>query len=102
MNIGCTGNYRKEEYYTILNKIYTILEKTDAKLLISSDLEKNLDFQMFKKCSGRNHLRYIPFLKMESDPNENRDRSCQKNGDPAKLIQLRHRKSLQILPKRGE
>ena len=39
---------------------------------------------------------------MESDPNENRDRSCQKNGDPAKLIQLRHRKSLQILPKRGE
>ena len=46
MNIGCTGNYRKEEYYTILNKIYTILEKTDAKLLISSDLEKNLDFQI--------------------------------------------------------
>ena len=46
MIIGCTGNYRKEEYYTILNKIYTILEKTDAKLLISSDLEKNLDFQV--------------------------------------------------------
>ena len=45
MNIGCTGNYRKEEYYTILNKIYTILEKTDAKLFISSDLEKNLNFQ---------------------------------------------------------
>ena len=39
---------------------------------------------------------------MESDPNENQNRSCQKNGDPAKLIQLRHRKSLQILPKRGE
>jgi len=46
MNIGCTGNYRKEEYYTILNKIYTILEKTEAKLFISSDLEKNLDFQI--------------------------------------------------------
>ena len=46
MIIGCTGNYRKEEYYTILSKIYTILEKTDAKLFISSDLEKNLDFQI--------------------------------------------------------
>ena len=46
MIIGCTGNYRKEEYYTILNKIYTILEKTEAKLFISSDLEKNLDFQI--------------------------------------------------------
>ena len=46
MNIGCTGNYRKEEYYTILNKIYSILDKTEAKLFISSDLEKNLDFQI--------------------------------------------------------
>ena len=46
MIIGCTGNYRKEEYYSILNKVYTILGKTDSKLLISSDLEKNPNFQI--------------------------------------------------------
>ena len=30
MIIGCTGNYRKEEYFIILERLYSILSKTDA------------------------------------------------------------------------
>ena len=41
MIIGCTGNYRKEEYYIILERIYSILSKLDAEFLISDDLKKN-------------------------------------------------------------
>ena len=39
MVIGCTGNYRKEEYYTILEKIHNILKNKDVKLFVSSDLK---------------------------------------------------------------
>ena len=40
MIIGCTGNYRKEEYFIILERIYSILSKSDTELLISDDLLK--------------------------------------------------------------
>jgi NAD+ kinase len=40
MIIGCTGNYRKEEYFIILERIYSILSKSDNELLISDDLIK--------------------------------------------------------------
>ena len=43
MIIGCTGNYRKEEYFIILERIYSILSKSDAEFLISDDLKKNED-----------------------------------------------------------
>ena len=43
MIIGCTGNYRKEEFFVILSRIHTILSKTDVKFLISDDLQKNED-----------------------------------------------------------
>ena len=41
MIIGCTGNYRKEEYFIILERLYSILSKSDAELIISDDLKKN-------------------------------------------------------------
>ena len=44
MIIGCTGNYRKEEFYSILQKVYSILKDENVELLISSDLEKNTEF----------------------------------------------------------
>jgi len=40
MIIGCTGNYRKDEYFIILERIYSILSKSDVELLISDDLTK--------------------------------------------------------------
>ena len=46
MIIGCTGNYRKEEYYRILQIIYSILKDQNVKFLISSDLEKNTEFEI--------------------------------------------------------
>ena len=46
MIIGCTGNYRKEEYFTILERIYSIFSKADVKLLVSDDLIKNDVFQI--------------------------------------------------------
>ena len=46
MIIGCTGNFRKAEYYTILERVYAILVKSDIKFLISDDLKKNKDFQI--------------------------------------------------------
>ena len=44
MIIGCTGNYRKQEFYTILQKVHTILSDKNIEFIISSDLEKNTDF----------------------------------------------------------
>ena len=41
MLIGCTGNYRKEEYYTILWKIHKFLKNKDVELFVSSDLNKS-------------------------------------------------------------
>ena len=46
MIIGCTGNYRKEEFYTILNKVHEILSKNDIEFIISSDLNKNSEFNI--------------------------------------------------------
>ena len=46
MIIGCTGNYRKGEYFTILEKVNTILAKSDIEFFISDDLKKNKDFQI--------------------------------------------------------
>ena len=46
MIIGCTGNYRKEEFYTILQKVHEILSKEDIEFIISSDLNKNSEFNI--------------------------------------------------------
>ena len=46
MIIGCTGNYRKEEYYTILERVIAIIENSDVTFLISDDLKKNMRFQI--------------------------------------------------------
>ena len=46
MIIGCTGNYRKEEFYTILQKIHAILSKKDIEFIISSDLKKNSELSI--------------------------------------------------------
>jgi len=46
MIIGCTGNYRKEEFYTILQKVNFILKDESVEFLISSDLEKNTEFKI--------------------------------------------------------
>ena len=46
MIIGCTGNYRKEEFYTILQKVHKILSKEDIECIISSDLNKNSEFNI--------------------------------------------------------
>ena len=40
MIIGCTGNYRKEEYCIILEEIHRILKNKDVELFVSSDLIK--------------------------------------------------------------
>ena len=44
MIIGCTGNYRKDRFYTILQKVYSILKDENVEFLISSDLKKNTKF----------------------------------------------------------
>ena len=46
MIIGCTGNYRKEEFYTILQKVHEILSREDVEFIISSDLNKNSEFNI--------------------------------------------------------
>ncbi len=46
MIIGCTGNYRKEEFYSILKKIHTILSKENVEFIISSDLKSNSKFNI--------------------------------------------------------
>ena len=46
MIVGCTGNYRKEEFYTILHKVHEILSKEDVEFIISSDLNKNSEFNI--------------------------------------------------------
>ena len=46
MIIGCTGNYRKAEFYSILQKVYSILKDENVEFLISSDLEKNTEFEI--------------------------------------------------------
>ena len=35
MIIGCTGNYRKDEFYPILQKTYSILKDRNVEFLIS-------------------------------------------------------------------
>ena len=41
MIIGCTGNYRKSKFFSILDKICEILFKRDVELIISDDLLKS-------------------------------------------------------------
>ncbi len=41
MIVGCTGNYRKNKFFSILDKISHILFKRDVELLISNDLLKS-------------------------------------------------------------
>ena len=49
MIIGCTGNYRKDEFYPILQKTYSILKDRNVEFLISSDLIKNTEFNIPKE-----------------------------------------------------
>ena len=46
MIIGCTGNFRKKEFISILEKIHTNLLKEDIQLIISDDMKKNQDIQI--------------------------------------------------------
>ena len=46
MIIGCTGNYRKKEFYNILEKLHNIFKKLNVRFIISSDLEKNQNFNI--------------------------------------------------------
>ena len=41
MIVGFTGNYRKEEYFSILSKVHGILKNKKIQLLVSDDLLKN-------------------------------------------------------------
>jgi len=46
MIIGCTGNFRKDKFFSILERVYDILEKLDVKILISDDMKKNDKFHI--------------------------------------------------------
>ena len=46
MIIGCTGNYRKEEYFTILQEVHALLSIEDVEFIISSDLKKSSEFSI--------------------------------------------------------
>lgn len=46
MIIGCTGNYRKQEFYNILEILHNLFKKQNIKFIISSDLEKNKKFNI--------------------------------------------------------
>ena len=46
MIIGCTGNFRKDKYFSILERVYDILTKLDVKILISDDMKKNDKFHI--------------------------------------------------------
>ena len=41
MIIGCTGNYRKADFFSILDKIYNYLSDKKVQFLISNDLLKS-------------------------------------------------------------
>jgi len=58
MIIGCTGNYRKKEFYPILQKVHKILRNNGIQLIISSDLEKNSEFTI------PSDYKIMDFLKM--------------------------------------
>ena len=49
MIIGCTGNFRKKEFYTILSKVHDILSLNNINYYISSDLQKNLNNEINKE-----------------------------------------------------
>ena len=59
MIIGCTGNYRKEEFYGILQKVYSILKDENVEFLISSDLEKNTEFKIPNEYIIMNFLQLV-------------------------------------------
>ena len=41
MIIGITGNYRKKEFFTILNNIYKILNNAKIEFVVSDDFQKH-------------------------------------------------------------
>ena len=45
MVVGCTGNYRKEEYYSILRKVHKQLDSNEFDILVSTDLLKTTEFE---------------------------------------------------------
>ena len=61
MVIGCTGNYRKSEYFEIVKYINNFLSKNDIKCVVSSDLynTENLDKNLVK------NLEIIEFSELE-------------------------------------
>jgi NAD+ kinase len=46
MIIGCTGNYRKEGYLTILDRVHSMLSQENIDIIISDDLKKRSDFKI--------------------------------------------------------
>ena len=62
MVIGCTGNYRKSEYFEIVKYINDFLVKNDIKCVVSSDLynAENLDKNKLQKIFDH---KILPLLK---------------------------------------
>ncbi|MDP6853164.1 MAG: NAD(+)/NADH kinase [Candidatus Marinimicrobia bacterium] len=46
MIIGITGNYRKEEFYPLLERVHTLISSQGYPVLISSDLVKNTEYHI--------------------------------------------------------
>ena len=46
MIIGITGNYRKKEFYPLLERVYKLITAQGYPVLISSDLVKNSDYKI--------------------------------------------------------
>ncbi len=46
MIIGITGNYRKEEFYPLLEQVHTLITAKGYPVLISSDLVKNTEYNI--------------------------------------------------------
>ena len=46
MIIGVTGNYRKEEFYSILERVHNLVKAQGFSVLISSDLIKNSNYNI--------------------------------------------------------
>ena len=51
MIIGCTGNYRKKEFFIILDRICEIIAKEKNKLIISDDLMKSEEVENYDNYS---------------------------------------------------
>ena len=62
MIVGCTGNYRKEDYLNIINHINNFLSEKDVKCVVSSDI---LNLENFKEQKISQNLELLDFSKLE-------------------------------------